>query len=141
MSTRPPRLTMEQSEAIERGDCHQCGKPAAASAGGRNGCTAAYEDGRWVFRAECVECWNASVAQARAERKAELAARPGCEACGKRKQRYDLKPNGRVSVGLCGPCAKRAQLAFRQPMLFATGWGNVTREGIIEAARRDPRAA
>ena len=75
------------------------------------------------------------VARRKAERKAELAARPDCEACARRKQRYDVKPNAAVKVGLCGPCAKRVQRAFAQPMLFATGWGNLTRERVIEAAR------
>jgi hypothetical protein len=135
MSMRPRTLSMEESDEIERRDCHACGKPASASAGGRNACTASYEDGAWIFRAECVDCWNASVEEARRQRKAELAARPDCEACGRRKQRYDVKPNASVTVGLCGPCSKRVQLAFRQPMLFATGWGSLTRERVIEAAR------
>ena len=79
--------------------------------------------------AECVSCWNLGVAERRAERKRELAARPDCEACGKRKQGYTL-----AGVGMCRSCSKRAQWNLRQPMLFATGWAGITRERVIEAA-------
>jgi len=131
---RPPKLTMEQSEAIESRDCETCGKPASESVNGRHGCVASYEDGRgWQFRSECVACWNASVERDRAQRKAELAARPDCEACHKRKVGYTLRPNARVSLEVCRACAKRAQHNLRQPMIFATGWGHVTRESLIAA--------
>ena len=138
---RPPRLTMEQSEAIERRDCQTCGKPASEAVGGRHGCVA-YHDGQgWQFRSECVGCWNAGVEAARLERKAELAARPDCEACGKRKVSCTLRPNARVSLEVCRTCAKRAQWNLRQPGLWATGWGHVTRESLIAAALSDGKAA
>lgn len=129
--SRPPRLTMEQSEALSHADCSTCGGKASEQRGGINGgCWSA--DRGWY--AQCVPCWNASVEENLRQRKAELAARPDCEACGKRKVTCTLRPNERVSLGMCGRCAKRARHNLRQPMLFAAGWGHVTRESLIAAA-------
>lgn len=127
---------MEQSETIEKRDCETCGTPASEAKSGRHGCIAYHDGEGWRYRSECVACWNASVAADRAARKAELAATPDCEACGKRKQSCTLRPNERVSLGMCRACGKRAQWNLRQPGLWATGWGHVTRESLIAAALR-----
>jgi len=57
-----------------------------------------------------------------------------CEACGKRKVACTLRPNARVSLEVCRACGKRAQRNLHQPMLFAAGWGHVTRESLIRSA-------
>jgi len=57
----------------------------------------------------CTDCWNASVAARKADRAAQLAALPRCEAAGcKRRARYRCGPD---AVGLCGAHLKRAKAA------------------------------
>ena len=62
---------------IELQDCATCGKPASET---RSGYHAEVRNPDGSRFAQCVECWNASVEADRAQRKAELAARPKCEA-------------------------------------------------------------
>lgn len=48
----------------------------------------------------CSACWNASVTARRAERKAQLAARPkDCQRCGRRPHTWTFGP-----YRLCGRC-------------------------------------
>lgn len=63
-----------------------------------------FEDGhseQW-----CVTCWNADVYRRRAERKAELAARPKCDHCHKKVGTWRVGAG--TPVLLCGWCRKRA---------------------------------
>ena len=123
------KLSIEQVEAIERQDCATCGTPASEARGGRNGCVT---DADGNSRSECVPCWNASVEAYRAARKAELAARPKCEACGRKPHTWTLAgADGRVS--LCGTCRNRVNRTIRTPMLF--GPPSASRARILEVAR------
>lgn len=124
-----PKLSIEQIEAIERQDCATCGKPASDARGGRHGCVT---DSDGNSRPECVECWNASVEAYRAQRKAELAARPKCEACGRKPQTWTMRgSDGPVSI--CGTCKNRVNRVIRAPLLF--GAPSASRARILEVAR------
>jgi hypothetical protein len=125
-----PKLSIEQIEAIERQDCATCGKPASEARGGRHGCVTDPETG--TSRSECVPCWNASVEAYRAQRKAELAARPKCEACGRKPQTWTLGGSD-AQVSLCGTCKNRVNRTIRAPMLF--GAPSASRARILEVAR------
>jgi hypothetical protein len=123
------RMSIEQVEAIERQDCATCGKPASETRGGRNGCVTGADGSS---RSECVDCWNASVAAYRAQRKAELAARPKCEACQRKPQAWTLAGSD-ARVSLCGTCKNRVNRTIRTPMLF--GPPSASRARILEVAR------
>ena len=124
-----PKLSMERIEAIERMDCATCGKPASEARGGRNGCVT---DADGNSRSECVPCWNASVEAQRAQRKAELAARPKCEACGRKVATWTLRATD-GPAGLCGTCRNNVNRHIRVPMMF--GAPSATRAQILAAAR------
>jgi hypothetical protein len=129
-------ITASAMDAIELADCGTCGKPASETASGRHAAIrAGWARTGYTYSTQCVECWNASVAEARRQRKAELVARPECEACGRRKVTCTLRPNARVALDVCRTCARNAQRNLAQPMLFAAGWAHVTRESLIRAAR------
>ena len=128
MGTRP-KLSIAEIEAIERQDCATCGKPASEARGGRHGCVT---DADGNSRPECVECWNASVEAYRAQRKAELAARPKCEACGRKPQTWTLAASD-TPVSVCGTCRNRVNRTIRTPMLF--GPPSASRARILEVAR------
>lgn len=72
----------------------------------------------------CVSCWNRSVEEHRAQRKAELAARPKCESCGKRAGTWYV---GYERALMCGRC-KKARIeaaqaaAARNPLGAIAGW-------------------
>jgi len=123
-------LTRADRETIERQDCKTCGKPASESLGGRNGHI--HDPATGEHYAQCVPCWNASVEADRAQRKAELAARPKCEACGRKPHTWTLAASdGQVSV--CGTCRNRVNRVIRAPMLF--GPPSASRGRILEVAR------
>ena len=122
---------MAESEAIERQDCRRCGTPASTTPCGRHACVSAYEDGAWIFYAECVPLLEPR--SRRAPRRSAGASWPRgrtARHARRRKQGYTI-----AGVGLCRTCSKRAQWNLRQPMLFATGWAGITRERVIEATR------
>ena len=124
------KLTPAESEVIERQDCATCGKPASESVSGRNGLIHDPEAG--AFYAQCVPCWNASVEADRAQRKAELAARPRCEACQRKPQTWTMHgSDGPVSI--CGTCRTKVNRTIRTPMLF--GPPSASRARILEVAR------
>jgi hypothetical protein len=128
MGSRRPKLSIEQIEAIEMQDCATCGKPASEAKGGRHGCVT---DADGNARSECVPCWNASVEEYQRQRKAELAARPKCEACGRKPQTWTLAgSDGPVSI--CGTCRNRVSKRIRTPMLF--GPPSASRAAILAAA-------
>lgn len=54
----------------------------------------------------CTDCWNQSVYDRRAARKAQLAQRPRCEACGKRAGTWNAGAGQTVLI--CGWCKRRA---------------------------------
>ena len=129
MGARRPKLSIEEVEEIERRDCATCGSPASEARGGRHGCVT---DADGNSRSECVECWNASVEEYGRQRKAELAARPRCEGCGRKPQTWTLGgSDGQVS--LCGTCKNRVNRTIRTPMLF--GPPSASRARILEVAR------
>ena len=129
MGARRPRLSIAEIEAIERRDCATCGSPASSARGGRHGCVTDVEGNA---RSECVPCWNASVAEYERQRKAELAARPKCEACGRTPQTWTLGGSD-AQVSLCGTCKNRVNRTIRSPMLF--GPPSASRARILEVAR------
>ena len=134
MSSRPPKLTREQSDAIAARDCQACGKHASEETGGRNGCVAFHDGERWQFRAECVACWNASVERDRAQRAAEAAARPRCEGCGKGQRSYVMMPGTPHATEVCRGCKTRVDARLRMPLLFGTP--SATRAQILSACAR-----
>lgn len=124
-----PRLSIDEIEAIERQDCATCGKPASEARGGRHGCVT---DADGNSRSECVECWNASVEEYKRQRKAELAARPKCEACQRKPQTWEMRATD-GPVGVCGTCKNRVNRVIRVPLLF--GAPSASRARILEVAR------
>jgi hypothetical protein len=114
---------------IELQDCATCGKPASET---RSGYHAEVRDPDGTRYAQCVECWNASVEEYRRQRKAELAARPKCEACGRKPRTYVLAGSD-AQVSLCGTCRNRVNRVIRAPMLF--GPPSASRARILEVAR------
>ena len=124
------KLSREQADAIERQDCVTCGTPASESISGRNGLI--HDPAAGTHYAQCCACWNASVEADRAARKAELAARPKCEACGRKPRTYVLAGSD-APVSVCGTCRNRVNRTIRAPMLF--GPPSASRARILEVAR------
>ena len=114
---------------IELQDCATCGKPASDSRGGRNGCVR-NPDGTTF--AQCVPCWNAGVEEYRRQRKAELAARPKCEACQRKPATWTMRGTD-APASVCGTCKNTVNRRIRSPMLF--GPPSATRAQILAAAR------
>jgi hypothetical protein len=124
------KMSIEQVEAIEKRDCATCGMPAGDARGGRHGCVT---DADGNARSECVGCWNASVEEYRRQRKAELAARPKCEACGRKPQTWTVAASdGQVSI--CGTCRNKVNRVIRSPMLF--GPPSASKAQVLTAANR-----
>lgn len=80
----------------------------------------------------CVDCWNAGVYARRAERKAQLAARPkDCERCRRKPSAWNYG-----GIKLCSPCKKLTEaehykatagfgilaLTVHRPMVDSSGW-------------------
>src|SRR5579875_3654206 len=120
-------LTPEQRSALEESDCGKCGKAASDA---RHVLTVD-RAGR-ILGVEYVACWNASVEETRRRRAAELAARPGCEACGQRPVTWTLRGSD-GPVGVCGACRRRVNQRIRRLLLF--GVPDATRAQILAAAR------
>ena len=113
--------TTEQNPTLT--PCQTCGKPEDDDA------LCQLTDGT----VKCVECWNAEVAHHKAERKAELAARPACECCGKRPGTWRLGEQG-DRVLTCGPCKARVKRHLPHGNIFI-GYVRVTRDDIMRMGR------
>jgi hypothetical protein len=126
-------LTPEELSALDRADCGKCGRPASESPNGLNG-VICDQQGR-ITGVECVPCWNASVEEYRQQRKAELAARPRCEACQRRVATWTMHGTD-APASVCGTCKNAVNRRIRSPMLF--GPPSATRAQILAAARSKP---
>jgi hypothetical protein len=123
-------LTSEELSVLDLADCSKCGRPAAESVNGRNGVICDHL-GR-ITGVECVPCWNAGVEERRQERAAELAARPRCEACGRKAATWEMHGSD-AKVGICGTCKTKVNRRIRSYLLF--GPPSATRAQILAAAR------
>lgn len=80
----------------------------------------------------CSDCHNARVAEYRAARKAQLAAMPRCEGCG--KARATLVACG--EVGVCKRCLDKARVACRRNLGALAGVASVAGCQMSAAALR-----
>lgn len=103
---------------------HPCERCATGSVA--DGCekSVRHPDGR--LETVCCECWNRSVYERRAARKAQLAAMERCEFCGRRAT-YTA---GRA-VAVCGVHLKAARRGQARQM---AGLGNLAFLGLFGAA-------
>ena len=85
----------------------------------------------------CSTCVNEINERLRAERKAQLAARPKCECCNRRVGTWIMR--GAEPVRVCGPCKKRiltnrGRQTASWGIVGLLGAPPVTREQILELA-------
>lgn len=131
---RVPKLTPERSDELAHADCRSCGRKAAEEMGGRNG--VCYDPATREFYTECTGCWNASVRQREAADRAARAAAPKCEGCGRGQRSYTVCAGTPAAAQLCRGCKDRAQRNTAQPMLFGSGFGHLTKDAVLAAARK-----
>jgi len=130
------KLTSAESDTLSRRDCDRCGLPASAVRHGFHNILC--ERNGTLISVWCQACTDADRAEHDAARKAELAARPDCPLCGRRKVTMTLLPGYPAETDACGGCGRRARWNLRASILTPVSYRGLTCADVARAAAGPP---